>query len=145
LLTAIVMGRGLAVVKLIDHFTHLTIRVERDTERNRPNLYLDGAAAFLRLPKLAQALHGLPLETGLHVHLESLRHFDYACLKLLMKWEKQHEATGGSLVMDRENLTVKFRLSGLGNGKNGGQAAATTVSDGRLGAAKALETSGRPA
>ena len=112
LLTGVVMGLGLAVVKLIYYFTHLTIRVERDTERNRTNLYLDGSATFLRLPNLAQALQGIPPETELHIHFENLIHIDHACLDLLMKWEKQHEATGGSLVIDWERLTAKFH--GLG-------------------------------
>ena len=119
LLTGIVLGLGLAVVQLIYRFTNLTIRVERDTERNRTTLYLKGAATFLRLPKLAQALQAVPPNTELHVHFEDLGHIDHACLDLLMKWEKQHEATGGSLVIDWESLTAKFRPQGRDNGKNG--------------------------
>ncbi|MDP1793327.1 MAG: solute carrier family 23 protein, partial [Acidimicrobiales bacterium] len=119
LLTGIVMGLGLAVVQLVYRFTHLTIWVERDTERNRTTLYLKGAATFLRLPKLAQALQGIPPDTELHVHFEDLAHIDHACLDLLMKWGKQHEATGGSLVLDWESLTAKFRQVKKNNGKNG--------------------------
>ena len=112
LLSGIVVGLGLAVVRLLYRFTHLAIRVEKDAERNRTNLYLEGAATFLRLPKLAQALQAIPPDTELHVHFEELGHIDHACLDLLMKWEKQHEATGGSLVMDWESLTAKFRPRG---------------------------------
>ncbi len=119
LLTGIVMGLGLAVVKLVYRFTHLTIRVERDKEQNRTSMYLEGAATFLRLPKLAQALQAILPNTELHVHFEDLTHIDHACLDLLMKWEKQHEATGGSLVIDWESLTAKFRPVGNNNGKNG--------------------------
>ena len=119
LLTGIVMGLGLAVVQLIYRFTNLTIRVERDVERNRTTLYLNGAATFLRLPKLAQSLQAIPPNTELHVHFEDLAHIDHACLDLLMKWEKQHEATGGSLVIDWESLTAKFRQVGKNNGKDG--------------------------
>ena len=119
LLTGIVMGLGLAVVQLIYRFTNLTIRVERDAERNRTTMYLKGAATFLRLPKLAQALQTIPPNTELHVHFEDLGHIDHACLDLLMKWEKQHEATGGSLVIDWESLTAKFRQVGKNNGKAG--------------------------
>ena len=66
----------------------------------------------MRLPNLAQALQGIPPETELHIHFENLIHIDHACLDLLMKWEKQHEATGGSLVMDWESLTAKFHELG---------------------------------
>ncbi len=130
LLTGIVTGLGLAVVQLIHRFTHLTIRVERDTERNRTTLYLTGAATFLRLPKLAQALQAIPPDTELHVHFDNLGHIDHACLDLLMKWEKQHEATGGSLVIDWESLTAKFRQVGKNNGKNGRQETQTTGEEG---------------
>ena len=103
--TGTVLGLGLAVVQLICRFTILTIRVERD----RTTLYLKGEATFLRSPKLAQALQTIPSDTELNVHFEDLRHIDHACLDLLMKWEKQHEATGGGLVIDWESLTVEFR------------------------------------
>lgn len=119
LLTGIVMGLGLAIVQLIYRFSNLTIRMEQDSERNRTTLFLKGAATFLRLPKLAQALQAVPPSTELHVHFEDLAHIDHACLDLLMKWEKQHEATGGSLVIDWESLTAKFGPVGNDNGKNG--------------------------
>ncbi len=106
LLTGIVVGLGLALAKLVYGFTHLAIRVEQDTERNHTNMHLEGAATFLRLPKLAQALQTIPPNTELHVHIDSLGHMDHACLDLLMNWEKQHEATGGSLVLDWKRLTA---------------------------------------
>jgi MFS superfamily sulfate permease-like transporter len=108
LLTGIMVGVGLALVKLLYAFSHLGIRVEKDNERNRTVLFLEGAATFIRLPKLAAALETVPPSTELHVHFEHLSHIDHACLDLLVNWEKQHEATGGSLVIDWESLTAKF-------------------------------------
>ena len=131
LLTGIMLGLGLAVVKLVYRFTHLTIRVEQDTERNRTNMFLEGAATFLRLPKLAQALQAIPPNAELHVRFEDLGHIDHACLDLLMKWEKQHEATGGSLVIDWESLTAKFRQVGKDNGKNGRAETQATGEEGK--------------
>lgn len=117
LLTGIVMGLGLAVVLLVYHFTHLTIRLEEDKKQRRTNIYLEGAATFLRLPKLAQALQTIPPDTELHIHFEDLAHIDHACLDLLMKWEKQHKATGGSLVIDWNELTAKFQQVGNNRGR----------------------------
>ncbi len=119
LLTGIVMGLALAVVQLVYRFTHLTIRMERNKEQSRTDMYLEGAATFLRLPKLAQALQAVPPNTELHVHFEDLGHIDHACLDLLMKWEKQHEATGGSLVIDWESLTATFRQVGKNTSRDG--------------------------
>jgi ABC-type transporter Mla MlaB component len=71
-------------------------------------LHLEGAATFLRLPQLAAALDKVPSATELHVHFEQLSYIDHACLELLMSWEKQHEATGGSLVIDWHSLHARF-------------------------------------
>ncbi len=123
LLTGIVVGLILAVLQLIQQFTRLRIRIASEPDRNRTTLYLSGAATFLRLPKLAATLQEVPPSTELHVHIEELGHIDHACLDLLMNWEKQHEATGGSLVIDWDTLTAKFRQfktsNGNGNRSNG--------------------------
>jgi hypothetical protein len=70
------------------------------------------------LPKLAQTLQSIPSNTELHVDFEGLDHIDHACLDLLMTWERQHKAAGGSLVIDWEHLTAKFRRVGKDNGKD---------------------------
>jgi hypothetical protein len=41
--------------------------------------------------------------------MERLSYVDHACLELLMNWERQHEATGGSLVLDWETLRARSR------------------------------------
>jgi hypothetical protein len=44
----------------------------------------------------------------LHVDFQHLDYIDHACLELLMTWAKQHEATGGKLVIDWESLHARF-------------------------------------
>jgi MFS superfamily sulfate permease-like transporter len=108
LLTGVLVGVGLSTAKLLYTFSHLNIRVEDQFERNRTILYLRGAATFVGLPKLAAALEAVRPSTELHVHFERLDYIDHACLDLLMNWEKQHETTGGRLVIDWDYLTAKF-------------------------------------
>jgi MFS superfamily sulfate permease-like transporter len=115
LLTGILVGIGLALIKLIYTFSHLHVRLEEDAPSERTVLHLEGAATFLRLPKLAAALEAVPSDTELHVHLEHLTYIDHACLDRLMQWEKEHTAMGGSLVIDWESLTARFRSAGGGN------------------------------
>jgi MFS superfamily sulfate permease-like transporter len=120
LLTGVLLGIGLSIVKLLYTFSHLNVRLESDPQRRRTTLYLEGAATFIRLPRLAAALETVPPNTELHVHFEGLSYIDHACLDLLINWEKQHEATGGSLVVDWESLTARFRSFGQsGNGNHG--------------------------
>lgn len=111
LLTGIVVGIGLALAKLLHTFSGLSVRVEQEPSSPRTVLYLQGAATFIRLPKLASVLETVPPSTELHVHFEELSYIDHACLDLLVKWEKQHEATGGSLVIDWESLHARFEGS----------------------------------
>jgi MFS superfamily sulfate permease-like transporter len=131
LLTGILVGIGLALAQLIYRFSHLAIRVEHILERKRTVLYLEGAATFLRLPKLAATLETVPPSTELHVHFEQLSYIDHACLDLLMNWRKQHEGTGGSLLIDWDSLTARFREFGKTNGKDSKPTlAASTSRDG---------------
>jgi ABC-type transporter Mla MlaB component len=88
-----------------------------DPERRQTVLNLSGAATFIRLPQLAAALESVPRDRELHVHIEQLAHIDHACLDLLMNWQKQYEAGGGSLTIDWDSLTARFHEAG----KNGGR------------------------
>ena len=76
-------------------------------------LSLNGTATFLRLPRLAAALEAVPPSAELHVDFEHLDYIDHACLDLLMKWAKQHEATGGGLVIDWASLHANFRREAM--------------------------------
>jgi MFS superfamily sulfate permease-like transporter len=109
LLAGIVVGMGLVVLRLLYTFSHLVVRLERDQAGGRTVLHLDGAATFIRLPTLAQVLQTVPPNTELHVQFDQLSFIDHACLDLLINWEKQHQASGGTLVLDWESLTARFR------------------------------------
>ena len=111
LLTGIVVGLILALLKLVYTFSHLQIRVDVDPTKHRATMHLEGAATFLRLPKLAEALQQIPERTKLHVHFEGLTYIDHACLDLLMNWEKQHSQSGGSLILDWDNLSARVRAA----------------------------------
>jgi MFS superfamily sulfate permease-like transporter len=109
LLTGVLTGIGLSALKLLYGFSHLDVRLKPEPQRGATVMYLDGAATFIRLPRLAAALEQVPPSTELHVHFEHLRYVDHACLDLLVNWEKQHEATGGQLVIDWDQFTARFQ------------------------------------
>ena len=109
LLTGVLTGIGLSALKLLYRFAHLDIRLVSEPERGATVMYLNGAATFIRLPKVAAALEQVPPSTELHVHFENLQYVDHACLDLLMNWEKQHQATGGQLVIDWDEFTARFQ------------------------------------
>jgi MFS superfamily sulfate permease-like transporter len=109
LLTGVLVGVGVSAARLLYQMSHLQIRSEQDEANNRTTLFLRGAATFVCLPRLAAALEQVLPNRELHVHFERLDYIDHACLDLIMNWEKQHESTGGRLVLDWEYLTARFR------------------------------------
>lgn len=109
LLTGVLVGIGLAALKLLYMFSHLRVKLRTDPDRRSATLRLEGAATFIRLPKLATKLEAVPPNAELHVDLEHLDYIDHACLDLLMNWASQHEATGGRMVIDWDRLHARFR------------------------------------
>ncbi|MEK7324060.1 MAG: STAS domain-containing protein, partial [Chloroflexota bacterium] len=89
-------------------FSHLNINIDDHFADNRTIMHLRGTATFIRLQKLAASLETIRPNTELHIRMERLDYIDHACLDLLMNWEKQHESTGGRLVIDWDHLTAKF-------------------------------------
>ncbi len=107
LLTGILVGLGLALVKSLVVLSHLEIVRTDDPESQRTDLHLRGSAIFIRLPMLAATLESLPCDREIHIHLDALQYVDHACLELLMNWEKQHRSQGGELVMDSAVLQTR--------------------------------------
>ena len=108
LLTGVLTGIGLSAAKLLYTFSHLVVDVDVDQGNRKAVLSLEGAATFIRLPVLAEALEQVPGNIELHVDFEHLDYIDHACLDLLINWDKQHEATGGTLVIDWDTLHANF-------------------------------------
>jgi MFS superfamily sulfate permease-like transporter len=109
LLTGVLVGMALAGAKLLYGFSRLRVRLETDVEKRRSVLHLDGAATFVRLPRLAAALESVPADHELHVNVEKLAFVDHACLNLLTSWATRHRAQGGTLVIDWDSLHARFQ------------------------------------
>ncbi len=124
LLTGVVTGIILSALKLLHKFSHLDAELQPATESGHARLKLRGAATFVRLPQLAKELERVPRQAELHVDFEHLDYIDHACLELLMTWAKQHESTGGRLVIDWASLHSRFH----GDSENNGASSASSRS-----------------
>lgn len=109
LLTGIAVGIGLALVRLLHSFSRLEVTVKEDQAGGQVEIHLRGAATFIRLPMLAAALERVPADARVHVYFHELAYIDHACLDLLVNWEQQHEAAGGELVIDWNQLHLVFQ------------------------------------
>jgi MFS superfamily sulfate permease-like transporter len=107
LLTGVILGVILSVVKLLYMFSHLDIRIEQ--KEKVVALYLKGAATFLSLPKLAQALESIPSDVELRIDLKELNYVDHACLDLIMNVANSRRESQNLLVIDWGILCAKFK------------------------------------
>jgi MFS superfamily sulfate permease-like transporter len=118
LLKGVMLGFGLAIFKLLWTFTHMAVKSEPSADGTRLDLFVEGSATFIALPKLAKALEAVPGGVELHLHFEKLAYIDHACLELIHNWRQQHEETGNTVVLEWEELADRYRrpmMSALDN------------------------------
>ncbi len=100
LLKGVLAGLAVAALVLFHRLTHLRVDVENETSSGRVIVHLHGSATFLRLPKLVEALEGVPLDREVQVRLEGLTHVDHAALEVIATWERSQRARGTVVVID---------------------------------------------
>lgn len=105
LLTGVILGLVLSAGVLLWQFSRLDIRERRDG--NDIDVNVAGAATFVSLPRLAEALESLPKGSDVHLHLGELSYVDPACSELLDSWARNHEAGGGSVSVAWDQVEEK--------------------------------------
>ena len=108
LLSGVILGFALATLKLVYTFSHLEIRREHDETTNRVDLWMKGSATFFSIPQLGKALESSPFGSEVHIHVEALDYIDHACLEMLSSWEKLHQSTGGTLIVEWHELVERY-------------------------------------
>jgi MFS superfamily sulfate permease-like transporter len=108
LLTGVLFGVAAASLRLMYKFSHLEVEVLRPDGGDRHELHIRGSATFLRLPKLAAALAGVPCSSELHVHLDDVTYMDHAAIEELGNWERLAERAGGKLVVEWDTVTSLY-------------------------------------
>jgi MFS superfamily sulfate permease-like transporter len=108
LLDGLMIGLGLSVLHLAWKASRLEVEV---VERSEGVLEVDlrGSATFVVLPRLARELERLDPAAEVHLHLEHLSYVDHACFELIRDWERQREPSGGSLVLEWDELERRGR------------------------------------
>jgi MFS superfamily sulfate permease-like transporter len=85
LFEGVLVGLALAVAKTAWDISHVHVETEDLGEAGIVVRVL-GHATFLRLPKLLEALEGLPYDRTVRLELGGLRHVDHACAAALEGW-----------------------------------------------------------
>lgn len=85
LFEGVLVGLALAVVKTAWDISQVHVEIE-DRGEMGVVVRVVGNATFLRLPKLLDALDGVPRERGVRLDLGGLWHVDHACATALEAW-----------------------------------------------------------
>jgi MFS superfamily sulfate permease-like transporter len=113
LLTGVLIGLGLSVVKVLYKATALTIAVD-DLGDNRPvNVSLRGMATFLRLPKLHEVFDQVPADKVIRLNIEGLYYVDHTTFEMLQAAASQRAQQGGGVEAPWDQLASRFHLRHL--------------------------------
>jgi MFS superfamily sulfate permease-like transporter len=113
LLTGVMIGLSLTLVKLLYKTTMLKIEVVHSQESRRVDITLQGMATFLRLPKLHEVFDRLPPDSVIHLHVEHVHYIDHTCFEMLQGAAAQRAEQGGAVVAPWEQLAIRFHLRQL--------------------------------
>ncbi|NOS98250.1 MAG: SulP family inorganic anion transporter [Methylotenera sp.] len=108
LLTGIMVGLTLSLIKLLYVFSHLDINVVKKQDDKTVKVHLTGSATIIGLPKLAGVLEGLALKKIVKIEFDDLHYIDHACIELLNGWQRQYVKTGGEVEIHWDNLHSKY-------------------------------------
>jgi MFS superfamily sulfate permease-like transporter len=108
LLTGILAGLALSIAKVLYALTHLEVEVRRNGG-SRIDISMKGAATFMRLPRLLDALDRVPFDAEAHVNVRQLDYIDHACLEALYAWRAKRDQRDASTVVHWDDLMDKYR------------------------------------
>ncbi|MGH3787451.1 MAG: SulP family inorganic anion transporter [Pseudonocardiaceae bacterium] len=104
LLEGVLIGLGLSLLMLLRRVVWSGVRAEKvrpgsDDEPAGWRVVVEGTLSFLSIPRLSRVLAQVP--RGSHVVVEMVVDFlDHAAYEHLATWRRQHEANGGTVVVD---------------------------------------------
>ena len=113
LLTGVLLGVGMSFIRLLTIFSTVKIRSSVN-DKGHHYLTLKGAATFLTLPKIANALEAIPLNERVELEFDEVFYIDHACMDLIESQIRQRESVGGLLATDASRLRFTWKSSERG-------------------------------
>jgi MFS superfamily sulfate permease-like transporter len=108
LLMGIATGLVMSLLKVLWALSRMEIDIRRDSAHSRIDVHVTGAATFLRMPRLVDALSSLPEYSAVHVHLGGLRYIDHACFDAIADWERKRAGKGGAVVVAWQDAKDRY-------------------------------------
>jgi MFS superfamily sulfate permease-like transporter len=107
LLTGVMIGMGLSLVRLLYTITHLEARVVE--EGGSEHVHLSGIGTFLGIPKITHALDQVKPNSIVYLHSHALLYIDHACIEVIESWVERREEQGQQVHIEMEKLHLRYR------------------------------------
>ncbi len=107
----IIAGLALSLISVIYALSqmHISVEARSGAWSARTDVHLTGAATFIRLPKLLDALESVPNDGEVHVHIRRLDYIDHACMDAIGNWERQRNQKSMKTIVEWDELMTKYR------------------------------------
>lgn len=99
LLTGVLVGLALSALELVPHLRNLRFRVGEQTVGETVRLELEGAATFLGLTRLTNALEQVPVAKSVHVDLDRVHAMDHTTAEMLTEWLARRKQRGNAVTV----------------------------------------------
>lgn len=107
LLTGVLVGIGLSLLKLLWRVTHLDAAVAEENDIHV--IRLNGVATFIGIPKLASTLDAVPAKCQVRVETHGLRFIDHACVDMIDNWAKNRREQGCTVTLEIDTLLRRYK------------------------------------
>ncbi|WP_093666621.1 SulP family inorganic anion transporter [Sphingomonas gellani] len=108
LLTGVLVGIGLSLLELVPNLKRLRLKIYQDHDEAGHRLALDGAATFVAIPKLSDALEGIPAGRPVTLDMSKVPAADHSSLELLRDWLQRRRASGAPVLVTGSSPKVEL-------------------------------------
>ncbi|MGO4210748.1 SulP family inorganic anion transporter [Terriglobus sp. 2YAB30_2] len=106
LLTGVLVGIGLSLLRVLWKVTHLETHVEEKDDMTE--VHFSGVGTFLAIPKITAALDQVSIDKPVVVHTHSLRYVDHACIEVIESWAERRQERGSIVHLEVEMLHRRY-------------------------------------
>ncbi|MDP3552184.1 MAG: SulP family inorganic anion transporter [Novosphingobium sp.] len=97
LLTGVLVGLALSALELVPHARNLKFKVGESSIGETVHLKLEGAATFIGLSRLTNALEQVPHSHAVHVDMDKVHAIDHTTAEMLTEWLSRRRLRGNDV------------------------------------------------
>ncbi len=109
LLTGVMVGLLLSLLELIPHARSLKLKVAEVHEEERTRIVVDGAATFVGLARLTDALERAPHDRLVKLDLHRVKGIDHTTAEMIREWLARRRSAGHAVdLVGSDRIVARF-------------------------------------